>query len=85
MKFFRYFLLICIGLICFSPQSFSISTQAQNIKFLPQAVNQGGTNAQSKLGNIYYNGIGVPQDYNKALPLFTKAVLSQICNGFVLS
>jgi len=34
---------------------------------------QGNANAQNRLGDLYYNGLGVPQDYAKALSLYRRA------------
>jgi len=73
MKFFRCVLLICIGLICFSPQSFSISKQLPNIKSLQQEASQNNIQAQITLGNMYETGQNIPKDYKKALEWYTKA------------
>jgi len=73
MKFFRCVLLICIGLICFSPQSFFISKQLLNIKSLQQEASQNNIQAQITLGNMYETGQNIPKDYKKALEWYTKA------------
>jgi len=40
---------------------------------LEQKANQGNAEAQYKLGKLYENSKGVPQDYNKAIEWYTKA------------
>ena len=39
---------------------------AQDINTLKQLAQKGDASAQSDLGGMYYNGLGVPQDYAQA-------------------
>ena len=43
------------------------------IKYITKAAEQGNQNAQAKLGLIYYQGVGVEQDYKKSFDWTSKA------------
>ena len=60
----------------------------ESIKYFSQAAEQNHLRALVKLGNIYYRGEGVPQDYSKAAEYYSRAALkgdadSQYYLGFL--
>ncbi|MCY4232590.1 MAG: tetratricopeptide repeat protein [Bacteroidetes bacterium] len=49
------------------------TAQAQNIEQLKEKAEQGDPEAQNLLGNAYYDGIGVPENYAQAVYWYRKA------------
>ena len=60
-------LLLCMTLFLAS------TSFAGELEDLTVKANQGDADAQLNLGNRYYNGEGVPQDYKQAVYWYTKA------------
>ena len=48
-----------------------------------KAVEQGHVTAQNNLGEMYDRGLGIPQDYAKALMWYRKAAETGGCMGTV--
>lgn len=51
----------------------SLTQDNEEVKKYRQAAEQGNANAQYSLGNCYYNGQGVPKDYEEAVKWYRKA------------
>ena len=43
------------------------------MKWYQKAAAQGNASAQNRIGDLYYNGNGVKQDYEEALKWYRKA------------
>jgi len=58
-----------------NPYGKSIATEKypKALYWLKKAAEQGYAKAENNLGNMYANGLGVPQDYNKAVYWYKKA------------
>ncbi len=61
---------------------------AESIQWYRMAADEGSAEGQFKLGDIYYNGKGVPKDHTEAMKWFRKAadagnVRAQITLGFM--
>ena len=51
----------------------SLSNTSRVIEFYLEKANQGNVYALNDIGNLYYNGIGINQDYSEALKWYEKA------------
>ena len=58
------------GHVCASPP---IDISAEELQMLQTQAAQGHTQAQTTLGHLYENGLGVPQDYAKARQWYENA------------
>lgn len=65
-KIFTYGLIV-LGL------SFGMTVSASEFTDTQRLAEQGDANSQNKLGNMYSNGEGVSQDYNKAFSWYKKS------------
>ncbi|MDR2869348.1 MAG: hypothetical protein LBV04_02760 [Deferribacteraceae bacterium] len=67
----KRFILLALAfcMICVTQNAYSIM-QADLVK-----AEQGDAHAQNNLGNMYYQGKGVPQNYAKAMEWYTKAAV----------
>ncbi len=54
-------------------EAFQKGDYETGLSFLKPLAQQGDAEAQSDLGLMYYNGIGVSKDFNEALVWFRKA------------
>ena len=53
--------------------SISVSADTEAFEELTEVAEQGFAHAQFNVGNMYYRGEGVPQNYKQAFRWFTKA------------
>ena len=56
-----------------SPEPNSVPIGQHSLQILIEKANKGDVNAQFNLGEIYFKGEGVPQDYNEALKWYKEA------------
>ena len=75
MNILRCVLAILAMQLCHSSISFGQAepTNAEAVKSLRKAAEQGDAAAQSCLGRCYQEGIGVPKDYSEAARWYRKA------------
>jgi TPR repeat protein len=66
------FLLMCIV----TAPGFAEPLEEQSVELVRKAAEQGNADAQTKLGTMYYEGKGVPQDYIQAHRWFNLAASS---------
>jgi len=64
---------ISLALMCYVPGKGVRKNLPRAAKLLATAAEQGDSFAQFYLGDFYYNGCGVPQDFDKALALWTES------------
>ena len=67
---FRKLIVISITSILFI---FFSNAYAESVQEIIASAQKGNTDAQNKLGNMYYDGKGVAQDYNESLRWYKKA------------
>lgn len=65
---FKRIIWLVIGLLVINLQTYS-----QTVAEIRNAAEKGDASAQNKLGNTYYYGEGVAQDYAQAVYWFQKA------------
>ncbi|MDO5652158.1 MAG: tetratricopeptide repeat protein [Moraxella sp.] len=82
MKYFTR-LVVCFGLLALALTTTApaIANDVSDFNTTYQLANQGNAEVQNKLGNAYYNGQGVRQDYTKAFEWFTKAAHQGYANS----
>lgn len=75
MKYIIVILLLAVSLLASDYddglQAYENGDYQEAIKLWDQSANDGDSNSQEKLGELYYNGLGVPQDYKEAARLYT--------------
>lgn len=76
MKKLAYILLITTGISCFS--HYSKAQDSADYQQMEQLANQGNPEAQYNIGVMYDQGIGVPQNGNKAVEWYEKAAKQRL-------
>ena len=69
----RRFMIALTLSLCASPGNSATAQPKSDYQAIFQKANQGNVEAQFNLGTIYYQGNGIPQDYEKALHWYLKA------------
>ena len=64
---------VLIAVILVLVYAAAVTAQSTEIEQLRLEAEQGNVNAQCNLGEMYYDGDGVPQDYQEALKWFSLA------------